>query len=79
MHSKNFADVGIQTTDLWCWKQPLCQLRHNHGPTENNFIKNSTGIKAAISTTAQLLMQFNFLSKWNIQLSQFVDLQFHIN
>jgi len=25
---KNFADVGIQTADLWCWKQPLYQLHH---------------------------------------------------
>ena len=27
------ANVGIWTTDLWCRKRPLCQLRHNHGPT----------------------------------------------
>ena len=26
------ADVGIQTADIWCRKQLLCQLRHNHGP-----------------------------------------------
>ena len=29
--------------------------------------------------TAQLLRQYSFLSKRNIQLSQFIDLQFHIN
>ena len=29
MHSRNFADVGIRTTDFWCQKWPLCQLRHN--------------------------------------------------
>ena len=27
-----FADDGIRTVDLWCRKQPLCQLRHNHCP-----------------------------------------------
>ena len=32
LNSKNFADVGIRSADLWCWRQPLCQLRHNHGP-----------------------------------------------
>ena len=26
------ADVGIRIEDLWCRKQPLNQLRHNHGP-----------------------------------------------
>ena len=26
----NFDDYWIQTVDLWCQKQPLCQLRHNH-------------------------------------------------
>ena len=28
----NFADVGIQTADLWCRKQPLYQLSHHHCP-----------------------------------------------
>ena len=30
INSKNFADVGILTMDLWCRKRPLSQLRHNH-------------------------------------------------
>ena len=30
--SKNFADVGNRTPDLWCRKRPLSQLRNNHGP-----------------------------------------------
>ena len=25
---------GTQTADLWCGKQQLCQLRHNHGPDD---------------------------------------------
>ena len=29
---KNLADDWIQTADLWYWKQPLCQLSHNHCP-----------------------------------------------
>ena len=27
-----FADDGIRTADLWCGKQQLCQLSHNHCP-----------------------------------------------
>ena len=27
------ADVGNRTANIWCRKRPLCQLRHNHGPT----------------------------------------------
>ena len=26
----NFANDGIQTTDIWCWKRPLYQLSHHH-------------------------------------------------
>ena len=28
-----FCDDWIRTADLWCQKQPLYQLRHNHFPT----------------------------------------------
>lgn len=28
---KSIADVRVQTADLWSWKQPLYQLRHNRG------------------------------------------------
>ena len=28
----NFADVWIQTWDLWSWKHPPYQLSHNHCP-----------------------------------------------
>ena len=28
----NFADDWIRTADLWFWKRPLYQLRHNHFP-----------------------------------------------
>ena len=31
------ADDWLWTADLWCWKQPLSQLRHNHSPTLNVF------------------------------------------
>ena len=27
-----FADVRIQSADLWCQKRPLYQLSHNHCP-----------------------------------------------
>ena len=27
------ADVGVQTTDLWCWKRLLYQLSHYHYPS----------------------------------------------
>ena len=27
---QKFADDWIRTADLWCWKQPLDQLSHNH-------------------------------------------------
>ena len=29
MFNQNFADVMIQTSDLWCRKQPPFQLSHN--------------------------------------------------
>ena len=29
---KKFADDWIETADLWCWKQPIYQLSHNHCP-----------------------------------------------
>ena len=29
----NFSDDWIRTADLWCQKQPLYQLGHNHFPT----------------------------------------------
>ena len=28
--SIKFANDWIRTADLWFWKQPLCQLNHNH-------------------------------------------------
>ena len=28
----DFAEVWIWTADLWCWKQPLYLLSHNHCP-----------------------------------------------
>ena len=28
-----FADAGIQTADLWCWKRPLDQLSHYQCPS----------------------------------------------
>ena len=31
---KNFASDGIRTSDLWCWKRPLCQLSHHHCPSD---------------------------------------------
>ena len=36
LNSKIVANVGIWSADLWCWRRPLCQLRHNHG--SNNLI-----------------------------------------
>ena len=30
----NFADDWIRTADLWCRKQPLYQLHHNHFPND---------------------------------------------
>ena len=32
MFNMNFADHWIQTLDLWCQKQQLSQLGHNHCP-----------------------------------------------
>ena len=32
MFNINFEDDWIRTTDLWCRKQPLYQLSHNHYP-----------------------------------------------
>ena len=29
---KSFAKDGIRSADLWCWKRPLFQPLHNHGP-----------------------------------------------
>ena len=33
--TSKFADDWSRTTDLWCRKQLLCQLRHNHYPWTN--------------------------------------------
>ena len=33
----NFADDWIRTADLWCRKQPLYQLSHNHCPVLSCF------------------------------------------
>ena len=30
--SINFADDWVQTADIWCWNQLLCQLSHKHSP-----------------------------------------------
>ena len=30
IQANNIANDWIQTEDLWCRKQPLYQLRHNH-------------------------------------------------
>ena len=35
MFSKNFADDWIRTADLWCRKQPICQLSHNNYPKKH--------------------------------------------
>ena len=35
MFNKNLADNWIQTADLWCWKQLLYHLSHNHCPEFN--------------------------------------------
>ena len=37
---KNFADVGIWTSDLQCQKQPLYWQSHNHSPTLTGRPKN---------------------------------------
>ena len=34
---KKFVDDWIWTADLWCWKQPLYQLSHNHCPLKLKF------------------------------------------
>ena len=33
MFNIKFANDWIRTTDLWCWKQQLYQLSHNHCPS----------------------------------------------
>ena len=40
MQSK-FSNDWIQTTDLWCLKQPLCQLSHNHRLEKNIVVENT--------------------------------------
>ena len=35
---QNFADVWIQTVDLWCQKQRLYQLSHNHCPKRPTYL-----------------------------------------
>ena len=37
----NFAVDWIQTADLWCWKQPLCQLSHNHCPSSRQVVRST--------------------------------------
>ena len=48
--SINFADDWIQTADLWYWKQPLYQLRHNHCPVFENLCPINNCIKNACLT-----------------------------
>ena len=39
------SEVGIWTSDLWCWKRLLCQLSHNHGPDQTQRWQNQSSVK----------------------------------
>ena len=41
MFNVNFADDWIRTMDIWCWKQPLYQLSHNHCPEIFYFLEGT--------------------------------------
>ena len=36
--ARKIADDWLRTADLWCLKQLVCKLSHNHCPTEKLFI-----------------------------------------
>ena len=42
----SFADVGIWTADLWCWKRPLFQLSHQHCPIV--FLRSNYSLKCVL-------------------------------
>ena len=60
--SINVADDWIQTQVLWCRKQPLCQLRHNHFPiSEKQNVSNK--IYAGKSVQEQSIMIRGHITK----------------
>ena len=72
-----FANFGIQTADLWCWKQLLCQLCHNHcreGKLDEehdvyhqpmtSVVNICHGPVSHVSKTIYRTVNFNFILGW---------------
>ena len=63
MVNKIFADDWIRTAHLWCRKQPLYQLSHNHCPFSIYFTKvsdNGKLLSKNLNSAAMLFEQFSF-------------------
>ena len=61
-----FADGWIRTTDLWCRKQPLFQLNHNHCQIINKFWHRVTALRWILQVTWLLLINQSALFKLGI-------------
>ena len=60
---KIFAYDWFQTVNLWCWKQPLCQLSHNHCPTCLSFCEDTM---TQLNNSRKLTkVWFSFSSNWS--------------
>ena len=55
----NIADVGIRTADLWCRKQLLCQLRHNH------FLSQSSALDHLAKASILIPQIFDKVKNWH--------------
>ena len=51
VHYKIFADALLRAADLWYQKQLLCQLSHNHCPTEVSLPHTSTRYNTSNNNT----------------------------
>ena len=60
-----FADGWIQTADLWCWKRPLYQLRHNHFPIQILWANKKFHKRNKI-LLASIIRQRSWLINWLI-------------
>ena len=59
----NFADDWVRTADLWCWKRPRYQLRHNHCPLIKSILLQSNQIPLLkLDTNLSYLTACNYLA-----------------
>ena len=64
------VDDWMQTTDLWCRKRLLYQLRHNHCPTIRAvFIRLATAFSFLSPSSSKEIQLQNFADRWGIDIA----------